>query len=73
MRLLGFATNGEPGFRGNFGLWDQAQALRWVNEHIQSFGGDPRRVTVMGNSAGAASTSALTLSPHTRSNFKNSA
>ncbi|EJT98148.1 alpha/beta-hydrolase [Dacryopinax primogenitus] len=48
---------------GSFGIADQVTALRWVQEHIASFGGDPRRVTVSGQSAGAASVRALLGSP----------
>ncbi len=51
---------------GNYGLLDELQALRWVKENIREFGGDPDRVTVMGQSAGAVDICLLMASPSSR-------
>ncbi|ORY22903.1 Alpha/Beta hydrolase protein [Naematelia encephala] len=52
------------GGNGNFGLMDQKNALLWINQYISSFGGDPSRLTVAGQSAGAASMDVHLRSPH---------
>ena len=64
---LGFAClpelKEEAGFTGNYGLYDQLTAIRWVRDNIAAFGGDPNNITVMGQSAGAMSVQQHCLSP----------
>ncbi|KAF9937828.1 hypothetical protein BGZ67_000870 [Mortierella alpina] len=54
---------------GNWGLLDQILGLEWIRDHIQAFRGDPSRVTVMGESAGAVAISCLQLIPECRGLF----
>ena len=55
---------------GNFGLWDQREAIVWVKQNIDRFGGDPDLITIFGESAGAASVSAQMMCPHNKDLFR---
>ncbi|XP_040838058.1 liver carboxylesterase 1-like isoform X1 [Ochotona curzoniae] len=59
--IWGFLSTGDEHSRGNWGHWDQVAALRWVQDNIVNFGGDPGSVTIFGESAGAESVSVLVL------------
>ncbi|PCH35222.1 alpha/beta-hydrolase [Wolfiporia cocos MD-104 SS10] len=63
LSTIGFLALSDGTTNGNFGLADQVAALDWVQEHIVAFGGDPSRITISGQSAGAASVRALLGSP----------
>jgi len=67
--VLGFlahptlSAENEHGVSGNYGMLDQIAALKWVKANIAQFGGDPDRITLMGQSAGAMSVQTLVTSP----------
>ena len=78
-RLGPFGWLSHPAFRddeneldasGNFGILDQIQALKWIKENIGAFGGNPQKVTLAGESAGARDTLTLLISPKASGLFR---
>ncbi|KAJ9154756.1 Carboxylic ester hydrolase [Pleurostoma richardsiae] len=63
LTTLGFLALKDGVTNGNFGLADQINALDWVRANIKDFGGDPDRITILGQSAGAGSVRAMMASP----------
>ena len=67
LNALGFYATQETydryGTTGNWGYLDQIKALEWIRDNVSAFGGDPKRVTIGGESAGSYAVSALILSP----------
>ena len=64
------SAESENGVSGNYGLMDQIYALNWVKRNIHAFGGDPNRITLAGQSAGAMSVNYLLHSPVVKGNFQ---
>lgn len=60
----------ENGVCGNFGLFDQQMALKWIKENIKAFGGDPDNITIMGQSAGCMSVDIQLTSDLNKDYFK---
>jgi carboxylesterase type B len=60
---IGFLTTEDDVVPGNMGLYDQRALLIWIQQNIRNFGGDPTRVTISGQSAGASSSSLHIISP----------
>ena len=69
--IFGFFSHPElsaegEGASGNYGIYDQIAALKWIKKNIAQFGGDPSNITIMGQSAGGMSVRTLVASPASR-------
>lgn len=70
LNVLGFLNIGDKNAPGNYGLKDMIEALRWVQDNIEYFGGDPDDVTIWGISGGAVAVHSLVVSPAARGLFR---
>ncbi|KAK8396512.1 hypothetical protein O3P69_005512 [Scylla paramamosain] len=68
--ILGFLSTEDDVVPGNMGLKDQTLALSWIQRNVHKFGGDPLRITLFGESAGAASVHFQILTPKSIGMFK---
>jgi para-nitrobenzyl esterase len=73
--MLGFlrlkdVTGGKIPATGNEGLLDQVLALKWVKDNITAFGGDPKNITIFGESAGSISAACLMVTPKAKGLFQ---
>ncbi|KAG0428163.1 hypothetical protein HPB47_024837 [Ixodes persulcatus] len=73
VNVFGFLNASSPVAPGNMGLYDQLEALRWIRDNVQAFGGDPDMVTIGGQSAGAISASYHMMSDLSKGLFKRAA
>lgn len=67
--VFGFFSLNNDASRGNYGIWDQILALKWIKDNIMSFGGNPESITIFGESAGGFSVSLLSLIPQNQGLF----
>ncbi|KAK3714904.1 hypothetical protein QZH41_010905, partial [Actinostola sp. cb2023] len=68
--VLGFFNIPGTDVKGNYAMHDQIQSLKWVQQNIAAFGGDPDQVTIFGHSAGGISVSNHLISPLSKGLFR---
>ncbi|XP_006815352.1 cholinesterase-like, partial [Saccoglossus kowalevskii] len=69
LQALGYLSTQDDVAPGNWGMWDQVAALKWVKQNIEYFNGDPDAITAYGQSAGAVSVGLHMLSPQSKGLF----
>ena len=67
--VFGFLNTGDEFVTGNMGIRDMILALKWTHANVASFGGDPEKITIFGESAGAAAVHSLMISPLSSGNY----
>jgi carboxylesterase type B len=70
LAFLGFLCLDDKLAKGNYGVWDVIEALKFIKLNAESFGGDSNRITVVGQSAGSCLADLLSLSPVSRDLFQ---
>ena len=68
--VFGFVSTTDHHAGGNWGLWDQHLAIKWVHDNIHAFGGDPASITIYGESAGSACVVYQTIYPGNKGLFQ---
>lgn len=71
VNVFGFLATGDLASPGNYGLKDITMALKWVRDNIAAFGGDPKAVTISGQSAGSVAVNYHLMSNHSQGLYKN--
>ncbi|XP_004927161.1 carboxylic ester hydrolase [Bombyx mori] len=69
LEVLGFLSLDIPEVPGNAGIKDQVAALRWIKDNIAKFGGDPNKITILGESSGSGAVTHHLLSPMSKDLF----
>ena len=69
--MFGFLSTEDANALGNYGLGDAKLALKWLQQHIEAFGGDSDKITLMGHGAGSMLVSAMMLDSEVRSMLEN--
>ncbi|XP_055691281.1 juvenile hormone esterase-like [Lutzomyia longipalpis] len=68
--ILGFLCSGDEAVKGNFGFKDQQMALKWMASNIEAFGGNPKSITLVGESAGGAAAHLHMMNPVSQALFQ---